>query len=102
MVIAATMTRNGFMAETNLRRLLRPRDGARAFPPPLAANPASFGDSPARQMRQAIDGGSAAALRARRFGEPQKLLDFSERRGKASPSFDPENPGVRNNRGIMP
>ena len=32
--------------------------------------------------------GSAAAYRARRFGEPPTLLDSSERRGKASPSFD--------------
>jgi len=27
--------------------------GARAFPPPLAGNPASFGDSPDSQRRQA-------------------------------------------------
>jgi putative MFS transporter len=29
--------------------------GARAFPPPLAGNPASFGDSPERQRRQASE-----------------------------------------------
>src|SRR6266550_3471875 len=43
--------------------------GARAFPPPLAGNPASFGDSPERQRRQARGSASAEslALHRRRF-----------------------------------
>src|SRR5437773_1753869 len=40
--------------------------GGRAFPPPLGGNPASVGDSPERQRRQASRGRSAESLALRR------------------------------------
>ena len=37
-------------------------EGARAFPPPLAGNPASFGDSPVRPRRRASGTGAGPRL----------------------------------------
>src|SRR6266550_1422 len=54
-----------------LRRVL---EGARAFPPPLAGNLASFGDSPERQMRQASGSGSAESLALLRDLKTQLLI----------------------------
>src|SRR6266550_9542897 len=48
--------------------------GVPAFPSPLAGNPASFGDSPERQMRQASGSGSAESLALLRDLKTQLLI----------------------------